>query len=216
MFSERSPFVSIIIPAFNEAKYISGCLNSLKNLNYPKERYEIIVVDNGSTDETVSISRSFTDKVYLIPGVNVSSLRNFGAQKGNGEIYAFIDADCLADAQWIRNAVSFLEGQGCITGSKCQVPLNSGWVEKTWFSQRENEVTEVPYINSGNLIVPANIFKSINGFNESLVTGEDYEFCLRAKRITKVISNDNIRVIHLGNPKTLRQFLKREMWHGLG
>ena len=216
MTLEIYPFVSIVLPAYNEAKCIKSCLESLKNLNYPKNLYEIILVDNGSTDETVQIARDYTDQIYILKGVNVAALRNMGTLKARGKIYAFIDADCTADTEWINNAVNFLHSQICITGSKCQAPLDSGWIEKAWFSQREFKIAEVSYINSGNLIVPANIFKKVGGFKETLVTGEDYEFCVRAKKSTKIISNNDIAVVHYGNPKTIKQFYRREIWHGLG
>jgi glycosyltransferase involved in cell wall biosynthesis len=213
---DNLPFISVIIPAFNEAKYISYCLESLINLNYPKERYEIIVVDNGSTDETVSLSKNFTNLVYICHDLNISGLRNFGAKKARGSILSFIDADCIADENWLINAVNSLKREFCITGSEVRIPDKASWIEYAWFSQRNWGRQDASHINSANLIVPSDIFNKIGGFNETLLTGEDYEFSIRAKKIVKVISDDSIKVIHLGNPKTLRQFIKREIWHGLG
>jgi len=216
MYSSRFPYVSIIIPTYNEAKFIRFCLSSLKNLNYPHERFEIIIVDNGSTDETVSICKEFTSKIFIAPNLTIAGLRNYGASKALGEIYAFIDADCVADKDWLLNAVTLIKKRRCITGSKYLVPQNSTWLEKAWFSQRPKGRIEVPYINSGNLLVPEFIFKKVGGFKESLKTGEDYEFCVRASKEVKIISDENIKVTHLGNPKTIRQFIKREIWHGIG
>lgn len=210
------PFVSIIIPTYNEAKFIELCLKSLMALNYPHDRLGIIVVDNASTDETVSICKEFTSKIYIAPNLTVAALRNYGASQAAGEIYAFIDADCVADKDWLLNAITLVGEENCITGSKYLVPDDGTWIEKAWFSQRPKGRKEVPYINSGNLIVPASIFIKIGGFQESLKTGEDYEFCLRASKETKIISDENIMVTHLGNPKTIKQFLKREIWHGIG
>ncbi|HRD66719.1 MAG TPA: glycosyltransferase [Candidatus Competibacter sp.] len=211
------PFVSIIIPSYNESKYIRLCLESLRNLNYPEDKLEIIIIDNGSTDDTVVICSEYTSKIYIALNLTVAGLRNFGADKAIGKIYAFIDADCIADVDWLKNAIKVLKQEdNCVTGSKCNVPPDAGWVEKVWFSQKTKGRAEVVYINSGNLIIPKEIFNKIGGFNESLKTGEDYDLCLRAKKITKIISDNSVNVVHLGNPKTLGSFLKREIWHGLG
>lgn len=210
------PFISIIIPTYNEEKYISYCLKSLVSLNYPKDRYEIIVVDNGSTDNTVSLCKRYTDKVFIFLGGNISTLRNFGANHARGEILAFIDADCIADKNWLGNAVNSFKKDHCITGSDVSIPDNALWIERAWFSQGNSGRQKASHINSANLIVPSDIFKNIGGFNETLSTGEDYEFSMRAKKVVEVISDDSIKVTHLGNPKTLKQFLKREIWHGLG
>jgi glycosyltransferase involved in cell wall biosynthesis len=210
------PIISIIVPSHNEAQYIPYCLESLVKLNFPTESYEIIVVDNGSTDETAVLSQKFTNLVYICPGMNISGIRNFGVKKARGNILAFIDADCIADENWLLNAVNSLKRDVCITGSEVCIPDNALWIERAWFSQGNSGRQAASHINSANLIVPSDVFKKIGGFNETLSTGEDYEFSMRAKKIVKVISDNNIKVIHLGNPKTLRQFVKREIWHGLG
>ncbi|HKN19729.1 MAG TPA: glycosyltransferase [Dissulfurispiraceae bacterium] len=214
--TEAFPFVSVIIPVYNGAGVIGACLDSLKELDYPKESFEIIVVDNGSSDKTVELAGRYTDSIYICPDVTISALRNYGAKKAKGKIYAFIDADCVADKKWLGNAVKLLKKGPCITGSKYDIPDNAVWIERAWYAQRPSGKIEVPYINSGNLIVPADIFAKTAGFNEKLITGEDYEFCTRAGRISRILSDDSIRVVHLGNPKTLRQFFRREIWHGLG
>jgi len=210
------PFVSIIVPAFNEAGYIERCLTSLKCQSYPRDLYEIILVDNGSVDETILIGKKYADIVLTVKGVNVSGVRNLGAKKANGSIYAFIDADCAADFSWIQNAVRLIQATPCICGSRCRVPADGAWVERAWFGSIPTERYEAVYLNSGNLVVPASIFNSLGGFNEKLVTGEDYEFCLRASKQVRIISDPGIGVVHYGYPKNLRQFFLREVWHGIG
>jgi len=210
------PFISVIIPTYNESEYILRCLESLKNLDYPKSRYEIIVVDNGSTDDTVSICRKLISNIYICPDLNVSGLRNYGVKQSHGTILAFIDADCLADTDWLLNSVKSLQKEPCVSGSKVNIPKKATWIEKVWFSQRITGRQEVQYINSGNLIVPAAIFNKIGGFSQTLRSGEDSDFCHRARKYVKIISDDSIKVTHLGNPKTLHAFIKREIWHGIG
>ena len=210
------PFVSIIVPAFNEAVYIEKCLTSLQNQAYPRQQYEIILVDNGSVDDTLSIGKKYADIVLSVQGVHVSAVRNFGARNARGSIYAFIDADCVADFSWVKNAVDLIVETLCICGSRCRVPDGGTWVERAWFGDMATERHETVYINSGNLVVPASIFNSLGGFNEKLVSGEDYEFCLRASNHGRIISDPGVGVVHYGYPKTLHQFYSREVWHGIG
>jgi len=210
------PFVSVIIPAYNEEKHIRKCLESINNLNYPSDLYEIILVDNGSTDKTVEIAKHFTELLFVCPELNISGLRNYGAKKARGEIYAFIDADCVADADWLNIAVKSMKEDECVTGAYCQISPDPTWVEKTWGLRIPQGRREVPHLGAANLIVRAGIFNTVGGFDEKLKTGEDYEFCVRVKKIAKVILDDRIKVTHYGNPKTIKEFMKREIWHGLG
>ena len=146
--------------------------------------------------------------------VNVSSVRNLGAKNAKGSIYAFIDADCAADFSWIQNAVNLIQETLCICGSRCRVPADGTWVERAWFGAIPTERYEAVYINSGNLVVPASIYNSLGGFNQKLVSGEDYEFCLRASNQVRIISDPGIGVVHYGYPKTLRQFFPENLaWH---
>ena len=98
--------VSIIIPALNEARMIGKCLDSLTQLDFPRDHFEVILVDNGSTDDTIKIARSFTDRLRLRilqkKGVRISGLRNLGAREAQGEVVAFLDADCLAPSNWLN------------------------------------------------------------------------------------------------------------------
>lgn len=210
------PYVSVIIPAYNEEKHIGKCLESVKKLNYPTDRYEIILVDNGSTDQTIAIAKEHTDLIFICPKVNVSGLRNYGAKKAKGEIYAFIDGDCVADADWLRFAVESINEGECVTGAYCRISPEPTWVEETWGLRIPQGRREVPHLGAANLIVPAAIFDKVGGFDVNLKTGEDYEFCIRVKKVTKVILDDRIKVTHYGNPKTITEFMKREIWHGLG
>nr|MBC8176705.1 glycosyltransferase family 2 protein [Candidatus Desulfacyla euxinica] len=98
--------ISIIIPVFNGAKYIKKCLDSL--LNQELKPCEIIVVDNGSTDDTVALVGNYK-KIYLleekVPGAGMA--RNKGAGKARGLILAFIDADCQAKRDSPKSAIGF-------------------------------------------------------------------------------------------------------------
>jgi glycosyltransferase involved in cell wall biosynthesis len=211
-----APFVSVIIPAKNARSYIEKCILAVRENSYPSEKTELIVVDNGSTDSTTEISSRLADKVLTMQEGTISAARNKGASVARGEILAFLDADCIPVPGWLSAGVNtVLEYKGLV-GANYSVPENPVWIESVWFRNCHQEVMEVHHLPAGNLFISAELFNSIAGFNESLITGEDSELCTRVKKIAPVVSNPDISVIHLGNPKTLLQHFKREIWLGLG
>ncbi|MGB3082107.1 MAG: glycosyltransferase [Candidatus Omnitrophota bacterium] len=93
---------SIIIPARNESDAIESCLKSLRNIDFPRKKYEIIVVDNGSTDNTAEIIRCFPEVTYLKEEKRGASFaRNKGIIKAKGEILVFLDADTRVTEKWL-------------------------------------------------------------------------------------------------------------------
>jgi len=209
--------LSFIIPTLNEANNITITIeairDSIKNL-----KYEIIVVDNGSTDETLTISEALGADTYMEPNATIARLRNVGAIHSSGQILCFIDSDISITEFWEKELSIFLESHELdelyITGSRCILdPSDESFIERNWFSLLQDSKSK--YINSGHLITTKKAFNTISGFNDNLVTGEDYDFCQRAKNLgISIIENKNIEAIHRGYPKSLRQFFLREAWHG--
>jgi glycosyltransferase involved in cell wall biosynthesis len=95
------PFVSIIVVVLNMADMIGACLSSLVSLDYPKDKYEVIVVDGGSTDKTVQICQGFSAKLVVETRKGRGIARNVGIANSHGDIVAFIDADCVASTDWL-------------------------------------------------------------------------------------------------------------------
>jgi hypothetical protein len=130
----------------------------------------------------------------------------------------FLDADVLLSNTWENNFESVLPSletsNHVITGSRYGVRENPSWIEKYWFLPMTRE--KANYINSGHMIVRKDSFQEIGGFDETLTTGEDWELCMRARKKGFIIlNNPTLKVIHEGYPKTLRQFIRREKWHGI-
>jgi glycosyltransferase involved in cell wall biosynthesis len=221
-------FISVIIPCKNEERYICRCINSIMNQEDVKEKCDIIVVDNGSTDNTVNVLKGFGTEImfFICPELTISGLRNYGAKMAKTEWFAFVDADVEVDKYWLKHLYVFFSELGkeganiekVVTGSTCCIPENPTWVEKVWFGQlaarnkRDND-----YINSGNLIIHRKLFNEIGGFNTFYTTGEDVKLCSDARmRGGKIVTNEKIKTTHWGYPRDVRSFFRRERWHGLG
>lgn len=116
-----TPSVSVIVPAFNAVGTLKDCLDSLLTLDYPREKLEIIVVDNSSTDGTPDVLAGYRTllKVYSEPVRGAGAARNHGLRRALHDIIAFTDADCVVDKDWLRNLVPpLIDPAVGITGGK--------------------------------------------------------------------------------------------------
>jgi glycosyltransferase involved in cell wall biosynthesis len=221
--------IAIIIPCKNEEKYIAKCIDSLLHQEGVALDREIVVVDNGSTDNTLNILETYGPVItyYICPGLSIAGLRNFGVEKSTKEWVAFVDADVEVDKLWAKALNCFLEESTAkgidrkriITGSTCLVPENPTWVEQIWYEQLMLRDTNAPkYINSGNLILHREMFARLGGFNTSYKTGEEEKLCEEARlhHNAIVLKNADMKAIHHGYPKGIRAFFQRMRWHGKG
>ena len=212
--------LSFIIPALNEEAHIGDVLDSvMKNVDRCY-KYEMIVVDNGSSDRTVEIAVKKGAVVLHAPCCTISALRNLGALEARYNIFVFIDADVYLVKEWgerIKQVIERLYSQpSIITGSLCGVSEENDWIERIWFAPRTT-LKEANYINSGHLIIHKGLFLRVEGFDPHLETGEDCDFCARARRLGARIENDpELKVIHSGYPKSIKRFFTRERWHARG
>lgn len=217
--SDEYPFISVIIPAYNEERMVSQCLASLRRVSYPKQKFEIIVVDNGSRDKTREIAGSFGAIVLTDETATVSGLRNLGAQKARGELLAFVDSDCVVFPEWLSLGASYVSMSNLVAWGAPPAPPGDGtWVQSAWYLVRKKKagIQLVEWLESMNLFVRKSHFAKIEGFNENLVTAEDVDLCYRLSQFGKIISDPRIEVVHLGEAATIREFVRKEIWRGMG
>lgn len=219
--SSAAVSISIIIPALNEERMIGRCLESLAKLTFSRDRFEVLVVDNGSRDRTLEIAESFHDRLKLRilqkPGVRISALRNLGARAAAGDILAFLDADCLAPENWLDRIFELAPADGIgVLGSNYLLPDDSTWVGRTWHRYQEAPKSgEVSHVPAGDLIMRREDFLRLRGFDETIQTNEDYELCERARKSgMQVRAFPGIGVVHLGTAQSLRVFFRKQAWHG--
>ncbi|MGI9289213.1 MAG: glycosyltransferase [Pseudomonadales bacterium] len=213
--SDSVPFVSVVLPVFNEEQYLEQCLIALRKVQYPEDKFEIIVVDNGSSDRSYAIAEQYADQLILHPKVNVGAVRNYGVQHAKGDVIAFLDSDCLVPKTWLENGVQLLkQNPKCVFGGNLYLRADPSWTEKYWILQKPDEPLLQSDLLGSCIFVPKQYFQDVGGFNEEVTSGEDTEFSNKLKATGyKVTIDEKLGVVHLGNPTTVSGFVKRQIWH---
>lgn len=101
------PLISVLIPTRNENRFIASCLDSLHNLEYPKDRLGVTDVDGFSTDDSREIAQTYPVTVAMNPKQTEPAGRKLGLGLSRGYVIAFTDADCIVDRSWLRNALKY-------------------------------------------------------------------------------------------------------------
>ena len=213
----NASMISIIIPTLNEEAHILGCLNSLLSMDYPAKDFEIILVDNGSSDHTRVLAQGLATTIIRNDKLNVAGLRNIGVNNARGDILAFLDADCTVSTHWLQAASRYFNDKKIAAwGSPPDIPDKATWVQKTWFLVRKNERSRqrVNWLESMNFFTRKELFEKVGGFNESMETCEDVDFCYKVKKYGVILSDISIEATHHGEADTIRKFIKKEIWRG--
>lgn len=213
-----TPFVSVIVPVFNEERLIAQCLASLLEQDYPKECMEIIAVDNGSTDGSREIIRKFPIQYILEEKRGAAAARNTGAHQARGELLAFIDADCAAPPEWISKLVASLGDSSCdAAGGDCRVVSGKSIIQdylayRGFYSQKEffsPDYPLLPWLMTGNLMVRRDAFFKVGGFEETLLRGEDIDFSwLLVLNGSSLKYLPDLEVLHERHPTFLNLYRK--------
>lgn len=210
--------VSVIIPVRNDAKRLDLCLASIAATTYPADRFEIIVADNGSTDNSRQVARARGARVVVFPDMRVSEVRNQAARAARGQILAFVDADHVLEPDYLPFAMeSLAKPDAAAVGAAYYSPADGTWVQRMYdsFRVRPTGVLQVDWLGSGSLAVWRDVFEKVGGFDSRLETCEDVDFCQRLRRNGYGLwSDDRLRSVHLGDPRTLRALFFGELWRG--
>ncbi|MEA5466982.1 glycosyltransferase family 2 protein [Leptothoe sp. PORK10 BA2] len=182
--------VSIVIPAYNAAKFLSEVIQSVLNQSY--QNWELLVIDDGSTDNTAELVSKYSKKdsrVRLISKENggVSVARNLGAQLAEGELIAFLDSDDLWLPDKISAHVNYMSSHPQVGVSFARVELietNGKTTNKltdniTDTLQPQDLFYSNPTVTTSNLVIRKSVFQALNGFDESMQYNEDIDLLFR-------------------------------------
>ncbi len=210
--------ISVVIPVRNGAAHLRRCMSSIKANVPPADRVEIVVVDNGSSDESAEIARGFGARVISLPDLKVGACRNAGAAAAGGGILAFIDADNEIAPGWLQTCVSaFQDQQLGAAGCQYRTPDGATWVQRIYdtLRARTTERRDVEWLAAGNLAVRRTVFDHIGGFDEQLEACEDVQLCQSVRQAGyRVVSEPGMDSVHHGDPATLAALFFGELWRG--
>jgi len=217
---DEKPFVSIIIPVKNDASLLKACLESISNLDYPKNKIEVIIADGMSTDDSAEVAKNYGARVVLNEKQTVSPGRNIAFKRSSGEIIAFTDADCLVDKNWISNSLKYFEDEKIVcVGGPNLTPSDEGDFGKAVgfvFNQkifspgsihaRElKEIKEVKSIPGCNAIYRRDALEKVMPIDESLLTCDDTELNQRLiDKEYKLLYTPDVFVWHYRRPNPKR------------
>ena len=207
-----------VIPTLNEERFLPRCLASLHDLDYPADRYFIQVVDNHSIDRTPDIVRAHGASLIEAEKRSIGFSRNTGAFSRKADLIAFLDADCLADRAWLRRAAQNFTSPEVVAAGAYPLVLvsESNALQIAWAAlcrREDSGVHRVDWLPTANLVVRADRFGAIGGFNETLTTCEDVDLGYRLSAQGVVLYDPSMIVYHLREPETFTAFFQKEVWH---
>jgi glycosyltransferase involved in cell wall biosynthesis len=205
---QKKPLVSVIIPAKNEEANIERLLASIKNQTYPN--IEIIVVDDGSTDKTIKISKRFTKFAFSRKHAERSSQRNFGAKKSNGDFLLFIDADMELTKKVVEDSVRIAQ-----KNDSPAVTIAEKTVGANFIAQIRNFERQM-YIGDPSIELPRlfkrSVFFEFGGYDPNLTGPEDYDLPYRISKKYKITRSGEY-ILHHEESLTLYKLLKKKYYY---
>lgn len=226
--------ISVIVPAYNAGKTIGQTLLALTNQSYPAELYEIIVVDDGSTDGTGDIikdcavnlhTKKFAMGVKYIRQENrgPAAARNRGVEDAKGEIILFTDSDCVPDVNWISEMVKPFTDMNVVGVKGAYRTRQQSIIAR--FAQIEFEerfeilkkAESIDMVDTYSAGFRKDIFLKMGGFDTSFpsANNEDTELSYRMSRLGfKMVFNPTAIVYHLNHPDSVVRYARLKFWRG--
>jgi cellulose synthase/poly-beta-1,6-N-acetylglucosamine synthase-like glycosyltransferase len=219
---EFLPMISVIIPVYNGEPALPRLLQSLKDLDYPSERLEVLLVDNNSTDRTADLIRE-SGFTYLRETEVQSSYaaRNRGIKASREEVLAFTDADGWVDPAWLRQAISCMENQQAdlVAGKVKWViadPANIYEIYGKYQFERQEEFVQNGFCGTGNVLIRRQVFEKMGYFDTRMVSSGDKVFTQRAREAGfRLVYCPEARVYH-ETRKTLEAMRRKSRRIGFG
>jgi len=224
-WSGARPLVSIVIPAYNEEKYIKKCLDSILALDYPREKLDVIVVDDGSTDRTAVVAKEYEKygvRVFSKRNAGKGAALNYGIERARGEFIATMDADSYVTPKVIKALLPYFEDHEvmAVTPAVKIAPSNSAIREfqrieylMILFSRKLlSYLDSVPVTPGPFSIFRASVFKEVGGFDEHNLV-EDQEIAMRIQqhnyKIRSSVSDDS--TVYTEPPDNIGDLLRQRV-----
>ena len=210
--------ISVIIPTFNSAKQLSDCLKSLETQTMDQGSYQVIVVDDGSTDDTRSIVAKYSAKYVYQANQGPAVARNHGVTEAQGEIVLFTDADCMPQANWIEEMIKPLDDsqvvgvKGAYKTDQKELMARLVQIEYEDKYERMKKFKYIDFIDTYSAAYRKDVYIKYGGFDERYpkASVEDQEFSFRLFRDGyKMVFNSSAIVYHRHSARLI-DYLKKK------
>ncbi len=214
---------SVIVPAYNASKTIEACLNALIHQSVHTMDYEVIVVDDGSTDTTGDIIKIFPVKYFRQESRGPATARNRGAQEAQGEIILFTDADCIPQYTWIEEMIKpfndreIIAVKGAYKTSQKSLTARFAQMEFEERFEMLKKADSIDMVDTYSAAFRIGIFWKAGGFDESfpVANNEDTDLSYKLSKLRyKMVFNPKAIVYHLNHPDSLKRYVRLKFWRG--
>jgi GT2 family glycosyltransferase len=223
-------FFSIIIPTYNRPEQLAKCLQSVVELDYPHEHFEVIVVDDGSQMSLEDVVFSFRQFINITllrqPNSGPATARNAGANQAKGKFLAFTDDDCKLEPKWLKTlAKGFVNSENMMIGGyTVNILINnlysiaSQTLIDYLYKDYDYDTAKVKFFTSNNFALTAKGFNCLGGFdtNFPLAAGEDREFCERWQHKGYKMIYIPEAIVYHSHELTLTKFSRQHFNYGRG
>lgn len=210
------PFVSVLVPVYNGQSTIRECLDSIMALDYPREKLEVIAVDDGSTDKTMSILKNYPIKSVQKEHGGYPSAMNAGLRIAKGEIRVIVDADTYVEREWLTKILEEFKDDkvGIVSGYVATKPNAKFWARIVGFESEDRydqmRSKYVDFITSTCTAYRKEVFGQVGFFNEVLKRGSDEDLAQRASKAGwKIVLKKEAWCYHDWSSSVKRYFKKQ-------
>jgi glycosyltransferase involved in cell wall biosynthesis len=213
--------ISIVIPAFNSENTIAQTIEACLQQQYTHGNIEVIIVDDGSTDNTKRIVENYPVRYIFQQNNGPAKARNTGWKEAQGDIICFTDSDCIPHHDWVQKLTTNLSGEdiGAVGGSYSIVNEEfclAACIHQEILIRHERMSQKVKALGSYNLSVPKKLLEKMGGFNEAYTqaSGEDNDLCYRLIKAGYSLYFEKDALVSHHHPNSFTPYLRHQFWHG--
>lgn len=221
--NSETPTVSVVVPVYNGAEHIGDCIDALLRQDFPRDRYEIIIVNNRSIDATQDVVDRYPVRSLYESTRGPAAARNAGIRASTAECVAFTDADCIPNYDWLSKLINVMPDSVCGAGGQIvsyyKDDLISSFVDQIVFRQRYNILQKSPpHITTANACFRRSALLKIGLFDEffPFAAGEDRDLGERLALTGGSFAFVEEAIVQHRHPQTMEVFYNQRFRHASG